>query len=94
MKSVYLFGPDNTQNTPYSGFLTFSDNSPSISFGQVALSGTAIDLGPAGKTLTWIQVNVRTGYTWRSGTGLKEIKIFNAPVKTCGWWEGSCLYSL
>lgn len=93
MKSIYLYGPDYSLNTPYSGTLTFSDGS-SIPFGQVSGSGTGISLGDAGKTVTWVQVNIKTGFTWRSGTGLQEIKIFNAPLKTCSWFDGNCLLAL
>lgn len=92
-KTIYLFAPVNTLNTITGGTLLFSDGT-SIAVNSISSSGTAVSLGVAGKTFNSVRFTITHMGLLGNAAGLSEIKIFNAPVKTCSILQPSCLISL
>ncbi|KAK4052066.1 hypothetical protein OIV83_002360 [Microbotryomycetes sp. JL201] len=93
MKSVYLYAPKNSLTRIRRGYLTFSDGSTIDVTQQLSQSGTAVSLGN-GKVSTSVRFTITdTGFS--SGpVGLAEIKVFNAPIITCNWWDVLCLLGI
>lgn len=93
MKTVYLYAPVNTLNTVTGGTLSLSDGS-SFSVGSVSSSGTAVSLGSAGKTISWLRFTVTKTGLLTSAVGLAEIRAYNNVAKTsCSLLDLSCLIS-
>ncbi|KAK4050542.1 hypothetical protein OIO90_005009 [Microbotryomycetes sp. JL221] len=93
MKSVYLFAPTNSLSKVRNGYLTFSDGSTIDVRQTLSQQGTSISLGSNGKISTSVRFTI-TDMGSLGAAGLAEIKIFNAPVITCNWWDVLCLLGL
>ncbi|KAM0787997.1 hypothetical protein ACM66B_006198 [Microbotryomycetes sp. NB124-2] len=94
MKSVYLYAPENSLSKIRRGYLTFSDGSRIDVTQQLSQSGTAISLGPAGKVSTSVRFTITDMGFSLGAAGLAEIKVFNAPVVSCSWWDVLCLLGI